>query len=183
MLPSCSNTIQKTAREKESGRKLFCSPDCVRRHAKQPKRYDIDWIIANFSKLSYRQIADHFNVTLRAITARICQWRKDGIDFGPPYVKPPKPLKPPKEKKVKEKKPPKVRERPPKPVKVPKERATKHIKTKDEPKQLPTRVIDGSRMKYVQVDSRTRIQVHIDIPDDVAVVNWNKKREKALINR
>jgi len=44
-----------------------------------------------------------------------------------------------------------------------------------EVKQLPTRTIDPASVKMVRVARNTHIQVSIDVPDEVAIDNWNKK--------
>lgn len=46
---------------------------------------------------------------------------------------------------------------------------------KKEVKTLPTRKIDPTSVKMVQVARNTHIQVAIDVPDEVAIDNWNKK--------
>lgn len=47
--------------------------------------------------------------------------------------------------------------------------------TKKEVKTLPTRKIDPASVKMVRVARNTHIQVAIDVPDEVAIDNWNKK--------
>mgnify|MGYP000314171776 CR=1 FL=1 len=46
---------------------------------------------------------------------------------------------------------------------------------KKEVKTLPTRTIDPTSVKMVRVARNTHIQVAIDMPDEVAIDNWNKK--------
>lgn len=67
--------------------------------------------------------------------------------------------------------------RPPKPEKI----VTSVIRRmpKKEPDRLPTRTVDVTQMKTVRVDSKTSIQVHRDIPDHIAIENWNRKYKKA----
>lgn len=42
-------------------------------------------------------------------------------------------------------------------------------------KAIPTRNIDPASVKMVRVARNTHIQVAIDVPDEVAIDNWNKK--------
>ena len=42
-------------------------------------------------------------------------------------------------------------------------------------KAIPTRTIDPASVKMVRVARNTHIQVAIDVPDEVAIDNWNKK--------
>ena len=51
----------------------------------------------------------------------------------------------------------------------------KAVKIKKEVKTLPTRTIDPASVKMVRVARNTHIQVAIDVPDEVAIDNWNKK--------
>ena len=50
---------------------------------------------------------------------------------------------------------------------------------KKEVVKLPTKQVDQSKMKSVRVDSRTTIQVPIEMEDSVAIDNWKKKYNKA----
>ena len=92
--------------------------------------------------------------------------RKDGkkVRKGPE----PKP-KEPKVKKVKV----------PKPVPVKQPKVVSRRKEKN-PELLvfKTRVVDPSTLKSVRVDSKTMIQVSVDIPDEVAIRNWEEKRKQ-----
>jgi len=47
--------------------------------------------------------------------------------------------------------------------------------SKKEVEKLPTKVVDASKMKMVKVSKTTHIQVSVDIPDEIAIQNWNNK--------
>lgn len=45
--------------------------------------------------------------------------------------------------------------------------------------KLPDRVIDASKLKSVRINPATTVLVNIDVPDDVAIANYLKRREES----
>lgn len=79
------------------------------------------------------------------------------------------------------------RQKPQKRNPKPKPKVEKESKLKDKVathkapvKQLPTKKVDPATMKRVKINDRTFIEVSREIPDEIAVANWLKKREAQL---
>lgn len=45
--------------------------------------------------------------------------------------------------------------------------------------KLPDRVIDASKLKSVKINTATTVLVNIDVPDDVAIANYLKRRAES----
>lgn len=175
----CQVSFTRRQSEIARGKHRFCSQKCANKAQVKQMKYDVAWLQENYTKLTYQQMADYYQVNLAAFKSTIGRLKSKGIQFGPRY-KPPKPPKPVTVKAPKLPKEPRLRVRKPKP---PKERSARHTMLKPEPVRLPNKKVNEAEMKYVKVDARTLIQVHKSIPDDIAIANWNKKREHATVNR
>ena len=138
----------------------------------------LQWLQENVSR---KVIAERIGIQIQSLSNRLYRWRKEGY----PVPVAPRPrrdntVRLQRKQEAEDRKKARVFRKEEKARIWSQRNPVPHVRRPEKriEKRLPDRVQDTSKMVYVQVDSKTKIQIPVDKDPEIAISEWKKRYKK-----